>query len=89
MGETFFPPYSSESSGSLQLTNESVQLNDTCSLDAIVTYSLTVSNASAVFLQEVSVDFSAGTNLPPVDITVSGLGALEPLRGRNTWQKAM
>ena len=78
IGSVFYPPYSSKYSHSLLFINKSVELNNSCSLDAVVEYSLLVSNASAVFLSEIRVNFYLGTNLPPVVITVSGQTGLEP-----------
>ena len=77
-GDVFYPPYSSNYSHSLKFSNNSVQLNNSCSLDAVVEYSLLVSNASAIFLSEIRVNFFLGTNLPPVLITVGGQTGLEP-----------
>ena len=60
-----------------------MQLNNSCSLDAVVEYSLLVSNASAIFLSEIRVNFFLGTNLPPVLITKEGSELPEALNGTN------
>ena len=70
-GGIFYPVYSTEHSHSILPINVSVEHTETCSVDAVVTFSLVVHNSSAVFLDEVMVDLSAVTSLPQVHISRS------------------